>query len=414
MEEMACPDIEESIPAPGPRGEVTAQEYRLRVDALRAGMARKKIDVALVQYSRDIYYYSGAAYHGSLVIPRKGEPVFLVRINVSGARAICWIRDIRESSGHAEVCDLLRELNINSGTIGIGEDVTPLSVSRKLSDLLPGFQFADIGQMILDQRMVKSVAEVAMVKKAARISRTGLRRAEAMMSAGVSEVAIFCEMETAKRLAGHDGVNVFRRLQTGQPATFVASGANAGMVSGYWVSIIGPGSGPAFPYGPSHRKLRQGDLVFIDHGTVYRGYHCDHARTYVVGTAREKHHRLFDVVRRAQDAAINIIRPGIPVSDIYLAAWRAVEGSGFEKYYMARGEYGVDYLGHGLGLEIDEPPFIGPKTQTIVEEGMVLALEPKLVIPGWGGLGLEDTVVVTCDGCAILTEGKRELMEVGA
>ena len=166
------------------------------------------------------------------------------------------------------------------------------------------------------------------------------------------------------------------------------------------------------PYGPSLRKVRAGDLVCIDHGTMYRGYHSDEGRTFVVGKARDKQKRLFDIVRRAQDAAIAQVRPGVPAAEVYRAAWRVARDAGYEEYFMAYGQYGVEYLGHGLGLEIDEPPLVGPKTTTLLEEGMTLALEPKLIIPGWGGVDLEDTLVVTGDGCEVLTQGKRELVEV--
>jgi len=410
---VGCSDYDEPKPAPGPTGLVTANEYRLRTNALKSAMARKRIDVALLQYSRDIYYYGGVALHSSLIISLNRDPILLVRMNVSGARGDSWIADIRESSSPADVQKVLQELDMCRGTIGIEEDMLSVAVHRKLSSSMPGAKFADISPLILDQRMVKSAAEVAQVKKAARISRIGFRKAEAMMRPGVSEVAIASEMETAKRIAGHDGFNMGRRPGIMNPTVFVASGRNGGTISGYWITAAGTGMSPAYPYGPSPRRLRLGDLVAIDHGTVYRGYHCDQGRTYVVGPAKEKHKRLFDVLLRAQDAAIQAVKPGVPASQVYDAAWKVVSGTGFERFFMGIGQYGIEFLGHGVGLEIDEPPMISPGNQTLLEEGMTLALEPKFIVPGWGGVDLEDTVVVTCNGCELLTEGKRDLMEVG-
>lgn len=407
-----CSDCE-SEPAPDDGGRVSADEYRLRVNALREIMGRKRIDVCLVHNSRDLYYYSGTALYCTLVMPANREPTLLVRINLAQATQDSWISDVRESTGLNEVGQAIRALDYDRPVIGYEEDVTPVSLFKKLKQMLPNADFVDISPEILSQRMVKSPIEIAMVRRAALISGVGLKRAAAMLRVGVSEIVVAAEMEVAKRLAGHDGLMTGRRQGVINPAVFVASGRNTANVSGYWVSIIGPGPSRALPFGPSSRQLRRGDLVVVDHGTVYRGYHSDEGRTFVCGKARDRQKRMFEVVRRAQDAAIGRVKPGIEASEVYLAAWRVVKDAGYEKYFMAYGQYGLEYLGHGLGLEIDEPPLIGPKTTTLLEEGMTLAIEPKLIVPGWGGVDIEDTVVVTCDGCDVLTQGKRELIEVG-
>ncbi|MBI2958333.1 MAG: aminopeptidase P family protein [Chloroflexi bacterium] len=409
---VGCSDLEME-PAPGPDG-VTAEEYRLRMHALKEAMARRNIGVSVVHNSRDVFYYSGTGLYCTLIVPRDDDPVLLVRINAARAHEDSWIPQIRESTGPGDVKEVLGELGLLDGPmVGIEEDATVVSFHRKLLDLLPGARFLDISTAILDQRMVKSPAEIGLIRRAAAISDQAFREVRRSLRPGISEMDIAVEMESSKRRAGHDGANVGRRPGVVAPTVFVASGPNAGLASGYWVSTIGPGPSNAFPYGPSLRKVKKGDMVVVDHGTVYRGYHCDEGRTLSVGRPGVKLKRLFDVVRRAEDAAIQRVKPGLPVSELYMAALRVVEDAGYRKYFMGYGQYGVEYLGHGVGLEIDEPPLIGPGNASLIEEGMVLALEPKLIVPGWGGVDLEDTLYVTCDGCELLTRSRRELVEVG-
>lgn len=411
-ESAACSE-EEREPAQGLQDAVTSEEYRLRINVLKEAMERKRIDAAIVHNSRDVYYYSGTALYCFLVIPVIGDPVLLVRINVARARDDSWLQDIRQANGLHDIKVVLRECGIEECVIGIEEDVTPLSLYKKFVELLPGASFVDVGSQILQQRVVKSPVEIAMIRRAARISKVGLKAAAALAGVGVSEIDIASGLEAAKRAAGDDGV-MFRRRQGVYSVgdSLVSSGKNLSIVSGYWVTFTGPGPSAALPYGPSTRRLQEGDLLGVDQSSSCRGYLCDEGKMFVIGKASEKQKKLFDVVRRAQDAAITTIRPGVSASEAYVAAWRVVHEAGYAKYFMAYGEYGVEYLGHGLGLEIDELPLIGPKTATLFEEGMTIALEPKLIIPDWGCVDLEDTLVVTGDGCEILTEWPREITEI--
>jgi len=155
-------------------------------------------------------------------------------------------------------------------------------------------------------------------------------------------------------------------------------------------------------------------MVDVNHGTCFCGYQCDEGKMFVLGKATQEQKRLFGVVRKAQDAAIAAIRPGVRSSEVYRAAARVAEDEGYGPDFMGRGRYGVEYLGHGVGLEIDEQPLIGPQNHIVLKEGMTLALEPKLIFPGVTGVDIEDTVLVTPEGCEVLTSGERELVEVDA
>lgn len=400
-----CPD------APRSPGE---EEHRQRVDGLRRQMRLAGADCAVLWYSRDLLYYSGTAVYCTLVIPVEKDPVLLARINGQRARSETWIKDVRDSGGLDDVRETLRELGLAGGAVGIEEDVTPLASYRRLAELLPRARFVDISPLILRQRMVKSPAEVELIRRAAQGSRSGLDQVKAVLREGVTESEVASWVELVKRRAGHEAVMVYRRQGAISNACFVMSGPNLGVISGYWIAIVGSGPSAALPYGPSYRCIRRGDMVDVNHGTCFRGYHCDEGKMFVLGKATEEQKLLFSVVRQAQEAAIAAIRPGVRASEVYQAAARVVEDKGYGPNFMARGQYGVEYLGHGVGLEIDEQPLISPRNHTILEEGMTLALEPKLIFPGVTGVDIEDTVLVTPGGCEVLTSGHRDLAEVDA
>src|SRR3972149_3387434 len=153
--------------------DIGVDEYRRRIEVLKESMRRKRVDVALIHQSRDLYYYSGTSLYCFLVVPRDGEPVLLVRINLPRAREESWIADIRGASGLGDVKRVFGGLDLGRAVVGIGEDVTTVAFQRKLAGLLPGASFVDITPLVLDQRMVKSPAEVACVGQAADISNIG-------------------------------------------------------------------------------------------------------------------------------------------------------------------------------------------------------------------------------------------------
>ena len=162
------------------------------------------------------------------------------------------------------------------------------------------------------------------------------------------------------------------------------------------------------PYGPSNKKIHKGDLVDVNHATVYQGYHSDEARMFKMGKPNRKEVKLYDVVLKALNASIASIRPGVKASDIFKVVKRIIDDSGYSEFFMGYNQYGVEYVGHGVGLEINEYPFIGPKNNELLKPGMVFALEPKLIVPGVTGIELEDTITVTKEGCEVLTSTRKD------
>ena len=170
--------------------------------------------------------------------------------------------------------------------------------------------------------------------------------------------------------------------------------------------IVASGERGAMPHGRASDKLLcSGELVTIDFGAVKDGYHSDETVTVAVGRPSDRGREIHEIVRQAHDRAIAAVRPGISCRDLDAVARDYIREQGYDDYFG----HG---LGHGVGLDIHEKPVVSPRSDAVVEEGMVFTIEPGIYIPGFGGVRIEDTVAVTADGCVVLTQAPKELIEL--
>ncbi|MEE8392177.1 MAG: M24 family metallopeptidase, partial [Anaerolineae bacterium] len=221
------------------------------------------------------------------------------------------------------------------------------------------------------------------------------------------------EVEAAIRRAGHDAFQHLRHPGARGAGILLMSGEHLTVRGGHGLVVTGVGMGPAMPYGPSHRVLEAGDLVVADIAPTWAGYTADESRTFVVGQAAEWQRALFAVARAAEDAVFEALRPGAPVADLYPIA-EAVVAQGAPPHFAPGSLVLPGFAGHGIGLELDEPPVLWPRDGTILQIGMVLAIEIEISAPDQGTMvKLEDTVVVRPDGYEVLTRTPRELIECG-
>ena len=397
-------DIRSSTPT------FTPSEQRRRWKGLQERLREIGVSAALLSQSRNVLYYAGIAAHGHVIVPAVGNPIFLVQIDFERAKSVTAMPDVMPSKGLPTVVQTLQEFDLHAGLIGIESDSLPFAAYMKLRERLPGATFVDVGADVLEQRMVKSAEEVECLRAAARISDTLFRRVESTARPGVSEIELSAELGALQRQLGADGLSSKhgfndRTIEHG----WLTSGPNTSQVSGYWLTMSGFGPSPARPYGPTARAIDVGDLICYDAGTSFRGYHSDHARTWTMGPPQDRQRRYWEALLEMQATAIAAVVPGQLASDVYDAAASVAKRLGLMGVFMAQATHDFQYVGHGVGVEIDEPPMLTPRNRTVLKEGMTLAIEPKLIVPGWGGLTIEDTLVITADGADILTTSSTEL-----
>jgi Xaa-Pro aminopeptidase len=285
--------------------------------------------------------------------------------------------EVREFAAKYEaVCNLITDNNIRR----FGIEATHMLVSdfRHMSERLVGCELVGLGAALDAIRSRKDQVEIETLGRVASLASASLLAVLASLAPGIRESDFALELEIEMRRRGAD--------------------ARA------FDFIVASGERGAMPHGrASDKVLRSGDLVTIDFGAVKDGYHSDETVTVAVGHPSDQGREIHDIVRQAHDRAIAAVRPGISCRDLDAVARDYIRQRGYDSYFG----HG---LGHGVGLEIHEKPVLSPRSDAIVEEGMVFTIEPGIYVPGFGGVRIEDTVAVTSEGCVILTQASKDLI----
>jgi Xaa-Pro dipeptidase len=251
-------------------------------------------------------------------------------------------------------------------------DTLQIESWRALAKAVSGEEKIELANnLIRDLRKIKDEKEIDLIRKACKLADIGIKAAAETIRPGVKEKEVAAEIEHAMRMAGSDGVAF---------ETIVASGYCC-----------------AYPHGTFLEKIiQEGDFVVVDLGAIYKNYRSDITRTFTAGKASDKQTRIYRTVKSAQQKAYESIKPGISASEVDLAARRVIDEAGFAEFF-------VHNLGHGVGLDIHEAPILSPDSKDILEMGNVVTIEPGIYLPGFGGVRIEDTVVVTQSGAEKLT-----------
>ncbi|HEY71891.1 MAG: hypothetical protein B6I35_00340 [Anaerolineaceae bacterium 4572_32.2] len=375
-------------------------------------MTKAGIDAALLLHHRDILYYAGVARPAALLVS-PGDAALFVRRGLEYAQQEATIARVEPMKGFSSIAEVVDELGLTGGVMGTELDLVPAQLYRRLAETFPAWSLADITPLVLTQRMVKGENEITATRRAAAVADIGHETARRTVAPGVSELALAAEVEAAMRRAGHEGFQPLRHPGARGAGVLLASGENLTIRGGHGLVVTGAGLGPAMPYGPSHRVMEPGDLVVVDIGSTYTGYTGDESRTFVVGPATAEQHALFGVVRAAEEAVLESLRPGVPIVGLYLVAEKVI-AQGSRPFFSPGSLTLPGFVGHGIGLELDEPPVLWPRAEARLQAGMVLAIEIEVSAPAQGMMiKLEDTVVVRPDGCEVLTRTPRELIECG-
>lgn len=380
-----------------------------RLNELRGCLTEAGVDAAVLIHPRDILYYAGTARPATLVVGPK-EAILLVRRGLDLARREATIARVESGGGWDQVAAALAAQGLTSGTLGADLDVMSAQLYRRMRHALPAWRVEDIGPLILAQRMVKDADEIRATEGAAAVADAGHAALPSVLRPGLSELELAAEVEAALRRAGHEGYQPLRYPGARGGGVLLMSGENLTVRGGHGLVVTGAGLSPGTPYGPSRREVRPGDLVVLDIGATYEGYTADESRTYVVGRATAGQEALFEATLAVEEAVLSALRPGVSVAEVYAVAEAAL-ARGAPPHFPPGSLSLPGFVGHGLGLEIDEPPVLWPREETPLAVGMVLALEVEVSAPADGIMAkVEDTVVVEANGPHLLTHAPRRLL----
>ena len=393
---------------------VPREEIALRITCFQELLRDHDIGLALIRQYADLYYYTGTVADGFLAVPVEGAPKFLVRrpqVRLA-AGEIPW--DLIFYSDFGEIPALLNDLGIPcTGPLGLELDVLPASLYLRFqAKLFPQTPLKDISPLIRRQRMVKSAYEIEQISRAAAILDESFAAVPELLRPGLTELELSAALEYRLRLLGHQGLIRLRNVNLEMFFGHVLSG-HAGLELAYIDTPSGGlGFSPAFPQGPSHKPLAPHEPVTVDLGACVNGYVADMTRLFVLGDLPAEAWRAYDLTLDLFRYFETEARPGVKPSELYQELLKMVELAGFSDFFMGRGSEQVSFVAHGVGLELDEFPFITARFSLPLEADMVVAFEPKFFLPDVGLIGLEDTGRLTADGVEWLTRAPRQVIKV--
>ena len=363
---------------------------------------------ALLFQSADVCYFSGTAQEGLVYIPRDSLAVVMIRKSLP--------RAVQETPLEVLPLKSLKSLKADLGmpprpVIGLELDVLPSNNYFRLAKVLEGARFVDISEKIKHIRSVKSDFEISLMREAARIVDAGIGSIPEHLKEGMMEIELAAHVEGIMRSMGHQGTIHFRRFNHIVPLGHLMAGPNAAVPSFVASPTGGQGVSLLNPQGPGIRKIRRNEPILADFGGVYNGYTVDETRIFAMGRLP---HELVDGHRAAleiQDALARELRAGKAGRDLFNLSEALGEQLGYKDHLGGPPDNKCGFVGHGVGLELDEFPVLGP-TDHLIQEKMTVAVEPKMIYPGVGVVGVEDTFLVTKDGGQRLTKLPREIWQV--
>jgi Xaa-Pro aminopeptidase len=387
------------------------EEIAARIDGLKRLMAKSGIDFSVIVQHVDLFYFTGSAQRGTLVVPIDGEPLYFVLRSLGRARAETPLPVI-EAKSDRDMAKALRAKGVLKGRGGMELDVIPVTVFRRLKDLMGLDDVADVSDPIKELRIVKSPFEIEQVRRSGAICDAVFAEAPLVIREGVSEVEIDAALVAAGRRRGHQGLLRMRGLNQEMMNLYVTAGESGAVASASDVPIAGLGVTAAVAQGSSLHRVQRSIPVLIDYGAGYNGYITDETRAFVVGRLDETFRKPYEVAREIVEDAGAFGKEGVDATAVYDRAYAMAKKAGLEQHFMGFGPERVSFVGHGLGLEINELPVITGRHKRTLVEGNVFAFEPKFVFPGKGAVGIEVDFITRKDRLERVTKTPIDLVEL--
>jgi Xaa-Pro dipeptidase len=385
------------------------EEIHARTKALQRKMEETGVDLALILQNVDLFYFTGTLQRGYLGIPQQGEPVLFVQKY--------YDRAVRESPLHCikvksikALPNLLRDCGIKGTRLGLELDVIPVSLFHRIKNLLGGWEVLDISEEIKGIRSIKSAFEIQQIKGSGVIIDQVFSAARHHLREGMSEMELDGILVSIGRAAGHQGLVRMRGFNQEMMNIYVLSGANACTTSFGDTPLCGLGATHAIAQGSSAKRIKRDEPIVIDYGGGFNGYVTDETRTFVIGRLKDHLERAYRIAQAIIDEVESYVRPGDLATGIYERAKAMASKEGLGPYFMGHGEGQVAFVGHGLGLEVNEWPIIGRGFTRPLQPGMVFAFEPKFVFPNEGAVGIEVDYIVGEDGLERITHFPTEIV----
>ena len=395
------------------------EELQARAGRVQRLMRDAGLDGLMLTNNADVFYLSGAVQQAQLYMPVQGTPVLMVRKHPGRALAssalgeggVVAVRSLRELPG------LMTQAGSSAPRrVGFSLDTLPVATYQAYQKALAplGAELVDGSMVARRARSLKSDFELEQIRRAAVVADAGVRAAAEYLREGVSEVEVASQVERAMRVAGHSGTLRMHAYGQEMHMGHLLAGESGAVPSFMNSPTGGSGQGPWAPYGAGVRRIKRGEPVFLDYCGEWGGYIADQTRMLSVGRLSSFWLEGYAAMLEVESYLEREVRPGMTSGQVFDMAVERATSLGYGDNFMGPPDeespgQRVPFIGHGVGLELDEWPPLQRGTDAPLEAGMVLAIEPKLIYTGRGAVGIEDTYLLTDEGLVALTHSGREI-----
>lgn len=384
-----------------------AKELKLRWNKIQQNMSDVHADGLLICDNVNLYYVSGRIFRGYCYIPVKREPIFFVRrpLGLNGTQVV-YIRKPEEIGEYLQKNGIAfpDKLLLESDSISYSD-------YKRYETIFIPKEVLNGTALLRRCRSIKTPYEIDLIRRSGELHAKAYETIPSLYRKGMTDLEFSIELEHECRKLGSLGI--FRIFGQSMEIFMgsVLAGDNADIPSPYDFAMGGAGLDVSLPVGCNGTVLTEGMSLMVDMGGNFTGYMTDMTRTYAIGSVQELAMKAHETSIAIHQAIAAKSRPGVAAKDLYELAAEMANNAGLSDYFMGHRQK-AGFIGHGVGIEINEAPVLAPRSRDILAEGMVFALEPKFVIPGTGALGIENTYAVTADGVEKLTVCKEELISL--
>ncbi len=374
-------------------------EQALRTGRLRSLMEKAGIVCALIRDNANIYWLTGRVFRGYIYIDTRLEtPLYFVR-------QPNHLRDVREGAVHfirkpEQIATMLAEASVTvDAPAALELDSDAYSEAVRLAAVFGQLPQQNISPVVRLARAVKTAVEQAMLRESGIRQSYVYERIPRLYHEGMTDIEFQIEIERASRLEGCLGQ--FRVAGSDMELFMgnVLTGDNADAPSPYDFAMGGEGADPSIPVGANGTVIKPGAPVMVDVNGNYTGYMTDMTRMYSAAPLDSRAVELNRLSADICDALAAMMKPGVEAKALYEEALAMATEAGYADFFMGH-RYHAGFVGHGIGIEVNEQPVLAPRSRDILEEGNVIAVEPKFVLPGLGAVGVENTYIVRAEAPA--------------
>jgi Xaa-Pro dipeptidase len=388
-----------------------ATELEYRCKKLQDLMAGQGIDAVIIVQNADLFYFTGTTQSGCLYVPAQGQPIYMARKEFSRARMESGLKEIVPFGSMKDIPGILARYGYpEPKRIGMELDVVPVSFFERYKKVYPNAEYLDATPLIRQVRMIKSHYEIHLMKDAADQVHRVWQRAGEIIREGATDLEIAAELEYTARKDGHQGLIRMRGFNSELFYAQIFSGTDSAVPAYVDTPLGGLGLNPSFGQGAGLKRIERNEPIIIDFAGCVDGYLIDQTRVFAIGGISDRLQRGYNDMLSVQRHMTEIAVPGASWGAVYDECMALAVELGYADSFMGAKGSQVSFIGHGLGIEIDEYPFIARGFKdTKLEVGMAFAFEPKVVFPGEGAIGIENTFYISNDGLKQLTYSSEEL-----